>query len=121
MNWFIAKICFQIITSADAEQAQFEEQFRLLNAATSLEAYQKALKIGQREEESFLNSRSRPVFWKFTGITELKEIRDLKDGAELFSGIIETNSSADYLQIAAQRHHMISERCNPQKVYAIAG
>jgi hypothetical protein len=121
MNWFIAKISFQIITSNESGSGQFEEQLRLLNAATMAEAYRKALEIGRQEEESFLNMHSRPVLWKFTGITDLKEINDLKDGAEIFSTILETENSADYLQIAAQRHQMVAERCSRENLYAIAG
>ncbi|RYZ31202.1 MAG: DUF4288 domain-containing protein [Sphingobacteriales bacterium] len=109
MKWFTAKICFHIHISGHGSQAQFDEQIRLISAATDAEAYQKALDFGQKEEESFTNSRRQSVHWKLLGITDLKEITELADGAELFSEITEPADS-DYFRQAETRSRMVRER-----------
>ena len=50
MNWYMAKIVYQIICGEGNHKPQFDEQLRLIEAPTENEALRKAQEIGQREQ-----------------------------------------------------------------------
>ena len=49
MNWYLAKINFQIICGNGHHKPQFDEQLRLIHAGDSLEAFYKARLVGESE------------------------------------------------------------------------
>lgn len=88
MNWYIAKINFQIRIDGFSD-SQFDIQQRLLSALDMETALQKAQALGRREETSFLNEKKENVDWKFVGVSELIALPELHDGIELFSSTVE--------------------------------
>lgn len=110
MKWFVAKVCYQIVTQDRHAQDQFDEQFRLVFAGSEEEAFRKAELLGLTEEERFLNRDGLPVHWKWVGVTELSEVKKLYDGAELFSGITEAERSAGYLNQLLTRTQILKSR-----------
>lgn len=103
MNWYLAKLVFRIICGDGTHAAQFDEQLRLVSGASKEEAYRKACDFALREEESFLNTRRQLVRWKFINISELYQLHDLIDGAELYSRIEERDNADNYIHSIHQK------------------
>jgi hypothetical protein len=99
MNWYLAKLSFQIICGEGNHTPQFDEQLRLITAEDEDEALTKARGIGRREQETFLNQREKLVQWKFIDVSELYRISELIDGAELYSRIEEPSSAHTYIEL----------------------
>jgi hypothetical protein len=107
MNWYLAKIVYQIICGDGAHRPQFDEQLRLVQAATEYEAFHKAQRIGITEQERFLNDRQRLVEWKFIDVCELHQLNELIDGAELYSRIQEADDAGSYIDIIHRKANYI--------------
>ena len=112
MNWYTAKIIFQITCGDGNHQPQFDEQLRLINANNKQEALHKARTIGISEEESFLNNSGELVRWTFIALTELIEIQELKDGVEFFSKIEEPENTAHYINSIQCKEQDIENKIN---------
>jgi hypothetical protein len=98
MNWYLAKIVYQIICGDGYHTAQFDEQLRLVSATNHLHAYNKASDIGIGEEDNFLNNVNKPVTWKFIGVAEIYPLDKLVDGAEMYSKIHEDDDASSYIR-----------------------
>ena len=99
MNWYLAKMVFRIICGDGNHTAQFDEQLRLIHASSKEEAFHKAHALGMREEEMFFNRQQQMVQWQFIAASELYQLKDLIDGAELYSRIEEKDNADGYLHI----------------------
>lgn len=102
MNWYLAKIVYRIICGDGNHVAQFDEQVRLIGAADKQEAFEKAVTIGQQEEDTFRNHIDQLVQWQFVNVPELYRLNELLDGAEIYSRISEVDDAATY---ASFIHH----------------
>ncbi|MDQ6902342.1 MAG: DUF4288 domain-containing protein [Bacteroidota bacterium] len=109
MKWYLAKLVYRIICGEGMHTPQFEEQLRLVCADDDLHAFQKARTTGHLEEDNFLNSTKKPVLWKFIDVSELHQLSDLIDGAELYSRICEEEEADVYIKITKQRATHILE------------
>lgn len=96
MNWYLAKIVFQIICGEGDHQPQFDEQLRLIQATSKRTAFFKATDIGKSEEDFFYNIHQQPVHWKFINVSELYRMEELLDGAEIHSKITEPENAVEY-------------------------
>lgn len=96
MNWYLAKIIFQIRISGFSD-TQFDVQQRLISAPDRETALQKAKQIGHSEEEEFLNEKNETVAWILVGIPAIEQLPALKDGMQLYSGTLETDDPAHFL------------------------
>ena len=110
MNWYLAKIVFQILCGEGEHTAQFDEQLRLVSAANEEEAFQKALTIGRTEEDCFLNNRQQTVCWQFINVAELYRLSELIDGAELYSNIRESEHPDHFIQNTHKKAVHIQEK-----------
>ncbi len=111
MNWYLSKIVFRIICGDGHHQAQFDEQLRLIRAENEKIAFEKASRIGLREEDSFFNQQEKLVQWKFINVAELYKISDLLDGAELYSKIEETSCAESYIDLVHKKaNHILENR-----------
>lgn len=99
MNWYLAKMIFRIICGDGNHTAQFDEQLRLIVAGNKDEAFQKAQLLGGKEQEMFYNNNQQLVQWQFISISELYQLNDLIDGAEVYSRIEEHENAESYLHI----------------------
>ena len=106
MNWYIAKLVFQIINKSETHQ--FDEQLRLIEAVNEYEAIDKALKIGKTEEDEFIDSENHKVHWKFQAITSLHAVKNLENGTELCSQIVEKRVEEKYLESIKLKHQEIT-------------
>jgi hypothetical protein len=85
MDWYIAKLVFQIIRHDEPSVAEFDVQLRLIFADEKDWALEKATTIGRLDETSFKNSKDQLVTWKFVGVTEINCVGDLDDTLLLHS------------------------------------
>lgn len=106
MQWFVAKIVYQIITGTGAHTPQFDEQLRLISAGSKQEAWKRACEIGEHEQYSFRNQKQELVEWRFINVPEVNPLNTLDDGMELYSRIEEPNDPNAYiswLQVRAEQ------------------
>jgi Domain of unknown function (DUF4288) len=103
MNWYLSKIIFQIICGEGQHTPQFDEQLRLIAAADEQEAFEKAMAIGEKEQDGFYNHEQQLVQWKFITVSELYRLSGLLDGAEMYSRIQETDDPQGYIDLARRR------------------
>lgn len=96
MNWYIAKLIFRIVCGEGKHAAQFDEQLRLFSAASKQEALDKARATGAAEAVCFPNQHAQMVQWKFIDVSELYQLHNVVDGAELYSRIEEREDGAGY-------------------------
>lgn len=115
MNWFAARIVFQIISGDGNHTPQFDEQLKLISADDEVTAFEKASLLGQEGQDSFPNSAGEKVQWKFAGVAELAQINAPADGVELYSKIVEAENAAEYLYFIQQKNQDIESRFIPLK------
>ena len=107
MNWYLSKMVFRIICGDGNHTAQFDEQLRLVQAGSKEEAFHKAQLLGGREEEMFFNQHQQLVQWQFISVSELYQLNELIDGAELYSRIEEKENADSYLHIIHKKAEQI--------------
>lgn len=110
MNWYLTKIVYRIICGNGEHTAQFDEQLRLIAAENEETAFEKALQIGQKEQDCFTNVNQEMVQWKFINVAELYKLQDLIDGAELYSMIKETGDAGSYISFIEQKAQNIRQK-----------
>lgn len=98
MNWYLSKIVFRIICGEGQHTPQFDEQLRLITADNEQEAFDKAMVIGEKEQDGFYNHEQKLVQWKFVNVAELYKLSGLLDGAEVYSRIQETDDPDRYIE-----------------------
>lgn len=103
MNWYLAKIVFQIVCGDGDHLPQFDEQLRLIGANDKEDAFRKAQAVGKREQETFLNRKEQLVQWQFINVSELYRLSELIDGAELYSRIEERDNAEAYIYTVHQK------------------
>ncbi|RYY71697.1 MAG: DUF4288 domain-containing protein [Chitinophagaceae bacterium] len=108
MNWYLAKIVFQIVCGDGRHTAQFDEQLRLINACNKREAFAKAVEVGKTEEDSFYNIHQQPVHWSFVNVSELYRMEELLHGAEIFSKIKEVEDGEGYRELVHNKAKLIN-------------
>jgi hypothetical protein len=103
MKWYLAKFVFRIVCGEGLHTPQFDEQLRLIAAGSKEEAFQKAQQMGKQEEETFFNRKEQLVQWQFVNISELYQLSELIDGAELYSRIEEKENADAYVYTVNQK------------------
>lgn len=116
MNWYLAKIIYQIICDKGAHTPQFDEQLRLICAEDDLHAFHKARKLGEQEEDEFLNHSKKPVCWKFIDVSEIHKLNNLVDGAEMYSVIKEEPDGEKFIKNTKLRARHLFENCIEETV-----
>jgi hypothetical protein len=103
MKWYLAKLVFRIVCGEGQHTAQFDEQLRLIAGTSKEEAFTRAQTMGKEEAETFYNSRKQLVQWQFINVSELYQLSDLIDGAELYSRIEEKDNADAYIYMVNQK------------------
>ncbi|QQL49862.1 DUF4288 domain-containing protein [Mucilaginibacter ginkgonis] len=96
MNWYVVKIIFRIISNENGRRAQFDEQLRLVKAASKYMAFEKAGRLGRSVELQYLNNSYNQVKWQFVNVAEVNELNALEDGTELYCNIHEAPNADVY-------------------------
>jgi hypothetical protein len=71
-------------------------------------AFEKAMVLGENEQESFMNNNQQMLQWKFINISELLPLCEMTDGAELYSRIYETDDCIGYINAIEQKAKYIA-------------
>jgi len=111
MNWYLAKLIFQVRSGEGTHTPQFDEQWRLIRADEVAWAFEKASVLGRLDESSFLNERHELVCWKFIEVADIHLIGSLEDGAQLFSSTEEPLDACAYIE---------QVKLKSQKAFALA-
>jgi hypothetical protein len=114
MNWYLGKIVFRIICGEGQHTPQFDEQLRLITAGNEQEAFEKAMLIGEKEQDGFYNQEQKLVQWKFVNVAELYKLSGLLDGAEVYSRIQETDDPDRYIEFTNKKADHIRFSCVPK-------
>ena len=109
MEWYVAKLVYQILNSKKSHTPQIDEQYRLISADDASWAWEKANILGKLGECKLDDSKETSVQWKFINVVDLFEINELSDGAELFSGTDEPNDLEEYMAISELRAKRLME------------
>ena len=96
MNWYIAKIIFQIKGNG-MQKPQFDEHLRMIEAENFEEAFLKARILGINSEDSVINDNHGPLKWEFVNVAELRQMDVLKDGLEIHSQVREMDEASNYI------------------------
>lgn len=118
MNWYLAKIVFQIVCGDGQHTPQFDEQLRLVQSEDEKTAYAKAVSIGHTEADTFYNNKEQLVQWRFVGVSELYQM-SLIDEAELYSRISEVDRADDYIHMVQKKAALIESRYTEQVLQLI--
>ena len=102
MNWYIAKLVFNIDIDNGIHNSQFDEQWRLIAAESQEAAFIKARSLGKEEEDSFLNSKQERVKWKFIDVSEVRH-QELKDGNQVYSSTHEAPEANAYINFVRNK------------------
>jgi hypothetical protein len=103
MNWYLATIVFRIVCGDGNHAAQFDEQVRLVSAASSANALKKASALGLSEQQTFHNNKQQLLHWKFVNVAELICISEWIDGAEVYSRINEVSNADAYINLVQNK------------------
>ena len=112
MKKYIAKIVFQIVSGKGEHKPQFDEQLHLIEAKDEKEALKKSRDKGRSEEDSFPNEKNEIVRWKFIDVVDLVEIKDMKDGSQIYSRIEEAEDATHYISAARQKARTVETLSN---------
>jgi len=113
MSWYLAKIIYRIICGEGDHTAQFDEQLRMIQAESGNQAIEKAIELGEKEQETFYNNNQQLVQWKFINVSEIYEVSELIDGAEIYSRIHETDDAFSYLKFVSWKADVLKMQQKP--------
>jgi hypothetical protein len=105
MKWYVASLLIKSRVGDD-HQAPYmcDEQVRLIKASDAEEAYNKALKIGHEEEQTYLNGDGETVYWEFEGLINLEEFdEEIEDGVEIRSKLFDNANPA---KLVSDKDHL---------------
>ena len=114
LQWFLAKLVFQISVEGKDSTPQFEEQFRLIKADELSWAAEKATIIGKMEENNFLNDSHQQVSWKFIETVEVLPLGRIDDGMELYVQTEEPENVNAYIELIKDKARRLSDRLKHQ-------
>lgn len=110
MNWYIAKIIFQI-KGKGMHRPQFDEHLRLIEADSVEEALLNARILGITLEDSIINNQHGPVTWEFVNVMELMEVKEWRHGMEIYSHVREIEDVTHYVNYVHDRAANLQLEC----------
>lgn len=110
LQWFLAKLVFQISVDGKDHTPQFEEQFRLIKADELAWAVEKATIIGRMDENNFLNTRQQRVYWKFIETVDVLPLDGINDGMELYVQTEEPENVNSYIEIVKSKARRLTDK-----------
>lgn len=119
MNWYLAKIVYQIHCGDGHHTGQFDEQLRLILAANKEDAFFKAQAIGRQGEEIFADQKQQLVHWQFINVCELYKLSELIDGVELYSRIEESDNEEEYIHIVNKKAEHLQFSDTPELLHLV--
>jgi hypothetical protein len=109
MNWFVAKVIFQI-EGGESSYAQFDEQLRLIDAINEELALEMAHQLAYIYQDEVKSDKQQTVKWKFIAVTELEHLGNLEHGKELHYHIVEPDHIESYLALSHEKANGLRKR-----------
>ena len=109
MNWFVAKMIFQI-ESENKDYAQFDEQLQLIEAVNEELALEMAHQMGIMQQNEIISKQEQSIKWKFIAITELSYIGEIESGKEIHYRICEPDNVSEYLEMVKDKADSLKNR-----------
>ncbi|MFO7256556.1 MAG: DUF4288 domain-containing protein [Bacteroidota bacterium] len=109
MNWYLAKLVYQIVTGEGRHMPQFDIQYRLIRAEDTSWALEKAQILGKMGETSFSNVKNELVRWKFLAVEDISRIASLDDGEQVYGQIVEPGDPGEYVAMTRAKARRILE------------
>lgn len=103
MNWYVAKLVYQVICGEGNHTPQFDEQLRLIRADQLEWAWEKAQVLGRMGQCIFQNCNEQNVQWKFIDVIDVVPISSMEDGAEVYSETSEPADAEEYIALIHAR------------------
>lgn len=110
MNWYLTKLVFSIEAEKSGKKAQFDEQFRLVNAIDESDAYFKAKNLGKNLQSKFLTEQNETINWRFVDVSEVVLLTELKDGIEVYSSTVETEEKENFINSVLRKGMAIQSK-----------
>jgi hypothetical protein len=109
MNYYIAKLVFQIQVINAKRKIQYEEKLVCINASDMTYAYSRASALALKHETEFMNDNHHHLSWKFLGITDLVPMDKMEADLELYSEIkeqdeVETSTLLQRAELMLKRY-----------------
>ncbi|MDA9555196.1 DUF4288 domain-containing protein [Pelobium sp.] len=102
MNWYVAKIIFQI-EDKEMNYPQFDEQLRLIDAINNDLALEMAYQLGLMQQDEIKSSKEHTLKWKFIAVTELYHLGEIEHGKEIHYQISEPEHAITYLEMIKEK------------------
>lgn len=109
MNWFVAKMIFQI-EDKEMRYPQFDEQLRLIEAINEELALEMAYQMGAMHQEEVKSAKDEVLKWKFIAVTELAHIGEIAHGKEIHYQISEPEKAFTYLEMVKAKAEQLKNR-----------
>ena len=97
-KWYVATLLLRCkVGDQDVGPWTVEEQVRLLNASSHDSAYERAIHLGELENQSYANSSGETVYWEFIGLADLADLdtEAIYDGIEIKSRYIKSTNPTE--------------------------
>lgn len=109
MNWFVAKLIFEI-KAEDGKYVQFDEQLRLVEAVNEELALEMAYQLGLMQQEEVVENEKQAIVWKFVAVTEIENIGEITHGKEIHYKITEPEKAEQYLALVQMKANQLKNR-----------
>lgn len=106
MNWYIAKLVYQVISGVGNHTPQFDEQLRLIRADEYAWAREKATIIGHLLQHKCTNDKGEELAWKFVNVIDVVPVSSWEDGEEIYSTTSEPKDVKEYLSTLSVKADM---------------
>ena len=116
MEWYVAKMVYQVVSNKKSQAPQIDEQYKLIMADEPAWAWGKANILGKLGECSLEGIKGGSVQWKFINVVDLFEIGELSDGVELFSDTNEPANIEEYMAVSELRAKRLMEMYYSQQI-----
>lgn len=116
MKWFLVKLVFKIEQDANLPGAEFDEQYRLIEARNEEEAFVKSKIIGVKNEQTFENADGKVIHWQFIDTAFIRKIEPFTDGIELFSTTHSAEHARQYENFIHHQAEATYQRVTPQAI-----
>ncbi|MBS1682001.1 MAG: DUF4288 domain-containing protein [Bacteroidetes bacterium] len=112
MNWYIAKLVFQI-KGEGMQRHQFDEHLRLVEAENFEDAFFIARMLGISFEETVINKEHGLVQWEFVNVAELRPL-NIRSGVELHTQVREIDEGNHYVNFIHNQAACMQLDARPQ-------
>jgi hypothetical protein len=106
MKWYSIRLVFNININNGEDRCQFDEQLRLVEAASTADAFFKGITIGRREEETFINNQGKTVNWQFIDVAEVHPL-EMKNGSLICSRLHVDDNHNNYIDLIRRKSQAI--------------